>query len=146
MPQPEHERVAVGWYHRAWQDWHDAQVLAKAEPDSPNAVWLVQQAVEKALKSILVLYKIRFQRIHDLEKLRALMPQHYRLKSVPKDLSALSQRGMESRYPGEYDPIDDKDVKLALRLGTKVMELLAKEFDHHALHSLDPATGAPYTA
>jgi hypothetical protein len=45
---------------------------------------------------------------------------------------------MESRYPGEYDPIDEQDVKLALRLGAKVMELLEKEFDPHALHGADP--------
>jgi HEPN domain-containing protein len=74
MPQPEHEKVAVGWYHRARQDWHDARLLALDEPNSPNSVWLVQQGVEKAIKSILVWHQIEFRKIHDLEKLRALLP------------------------------------------------------------------------
>lgn len=111
MPQPEHERIAVEWYRRAQQDWREAQLLARAEPDSPNAVWLIQQATEKALKSILMLHQVKFRRIHDLEKLRELLPASYRLKQVPKDLSLLSQRGIESRYPGEYDPIEASDVK-----------------------------------
>jgi len=145
MPPPEHEKKAVSWYERAFQDWRDAQAVAREEPDSPNSVWLVQQAVEKALKSILVLHKIRFRKMHDLEALRLLLPKSYRLKTVPKDLSVLSQRGMESRYPGEYDPIEEKDVKLALRLGTKVMELLEKEFDPYALHGIEPATSEPYS-
>jgi HEPN domain-containing protein len=144
MPQPEHEKVAVEWYQRAHQDWRDAQLLAREERDSPNAIWLVQQAVEKALKSILLLHKVRFRRIHDLEELRKLIPAGFRLKAVPKDLSLLSQRGMESRYPGEYDPIGEREVRVALRLGSKVMELLAKEFDAYALRGIDPETGEPY--
>lgn len=146
MPRPEQETVAADWYYRALEDWREAQVLALVDSDSPNSVWLVQQAVEKALKSILLLEQVRFRRIHDLDELRNLLPATYRLKTVPKDLSVLSQRGMESRYPGAYDPIDEKDVKRALRLGAKVIELLQKEFDPYALYGIDPATGEPFPA
>jgi HEPN domain-containing protein len=144
MQQPDHELVARDWYHRAHQDWKEAQALALLDPESPNAVWLVQQAVEKAIKSLLILEQVKFRRMHALEPLRELLPVTYRLRTVPKDLSVLSQRGAESRYPGEYDPVDAADVRLALRLGKKCMELLVKEFDPHALFGIDPGTGQPY--
>jgi HEPN domain-containing protein len=145
MPQPEHQRMVREWFLRADDDRQEAQVLAREDPESPNSVWLVQQqAVEKALKSILLLHRIGCRKIHDLEKRRELMPSQYRLKTVPKDLTVRSQRGMESRYPGEYDPIDQKDVKRALRAGTKVMELLNKEFDPRVRYRIDPITGIPF--
>lgn len=83
MPQPEHEVVAVQWYKRALEDWHGAQVLAKDDADSPNSVWLIQQAVEKALKSLLFLNQIPFKKTHDLETLRSLLPAAYLLKLYP---------------------------------------------------------------
>jgi HEPN domain-containing protein len=144
MSQPEHQRIARNWFLRPLKDWEEAQTLAQEDSESPNAVWLTQQAVEKALKSLLLLNQIPFRRIHDLEQLRTLLPRKYRLRRVPKDLSLLSQRGMESRYPGEYDPIHKRDVSLAMLRGAKVIELLHKEFDPLVLHRIDPLTGKPY--
>lgn len=81
---------------------------------------------------------------HDLEALRADLPDRYMLKTEPDDLSPLSQRGMESRYPGDYDPLVEEDVQQALSLADAVIELLKRDFDPQVLAGVDPATGELY--
>jgi HEPN domain-containing protein len=144
MPQPEHELYAVDWYQRAIHDLKGAYNLASDDPSDPNAVWLAQQATEKAIKAILILHQIKFHKIHDLERLRALLPEDYALKTIPADLSILSARSMESRYPGDYDEIEEREVTEALSQAAEVIELLKQEFDPRVLYGIDPSTGEPY--
>jgi len=144
MPRPEHEREAVEWYLFAMRDLKDAHTLADSDRSNPNAVWHAQQAAEKAIKSLLVLGQIPFKWTHDLEALRAALPDDYRLKTIPNDLSPLSQRGMESRCPGDYDLLEEVDVRQALSLAGEVIDLLKEEFDPQVLAGVDPATGEPY--
>ena len=145
MPQPEHELLAVDWYHRAIHDFHSATVLQKDDPTDPNAVWLAQQAAEKAIKCLLVLEQVVFRKIHDLEETRALLPDHYQLKSDPPSLSSLTKNAIETRYPGDFEPLEEAEVHTGIALAARVIELLQKEFDPLVLQGIDPATGEPYS-
>jgi HEPN domain-containing protein len=144
MPQPEHELLAVDWYHRAIHDLGSAMTLAHEDPSDPNAVWIAQQAAEKAIKCLLVLNQITFRKIHDLEALRALLPAQYKLRSNPADLSSLTKDAVETRYPGEFDSLDEAEVRHGLELATQVVDLLKEQFDQQILLGVDPATGQPY--
>lgn len=128
MPPPSAAQEALEWFIFALRDLHDAKLLAQAEVDSPNAVWHAQQAVEKCIKALLVLNQIPFPWTHDLEALRAGLPPGSPLKTEPADLSLLSQRAMESRYPGPYDALRADEVEEAIRLAEEAAAALHQAF------------------
>ena len=91
------------------QRWMD---YAKSDLDAANLLlerggffsrqicFMSQQSGEKALKAILVYLEIHFPKIHDLDRLRELIPEGWRVKERFPELYALSVWSVESRYPG----------------------------------------------
>ncbi len=73
-----------------------------------------QQAVEKALKGLLVHRGLMFPKTHDIEKLIALLetngltiPLHVRNAII------LTDYAVSTRYPGVYEPVDDSTYEEA---------------------------------
>src|SRR4051794_24337155 len=107
MPLPEHAVEAERWRRRAVRDLKEAKLVAASMPDSPNAIWLAQQAAEKAIKSVLILNQIDFPKRgrsgHDLRVLATLLPAS--ALTVDEDsLEYLTSIGIGSRYPELDEP------------------------------------------
>jgi HEPN domain-containing protein len=63
--------------------------------------FLAQQSVEKYLKALLCETSVRFPKIHDLNKLAALLPEHFKYpESFAEPMSRLDRYSVEFRYPG----------------------------------------------
>ena len=81
-----------------------------------------QQAVEKAIKSLLIKYAIDFPFTHDISKLITLL-----LKTeldIPKFVEqavGLTQYATFARYPSADTPVTDDDYKEALGIAEKVV-------------------------
>jgi HEPN domain-containing protein len=81
-----------------------------------------QQAAEKALKAVLLYRKIDFPLTHDIEGLidifdKAGIP-------VPSDFQSagvLTPYAVETRYPGNWDEMTEKEVNEAIKLGSKIV-------------------------
>jgi HEPN domain-containing protein len=127
MAADSHSEALV-WIERAEVDWDNAQSLAEDDADSPNVLWLIQQAVEKGIKAVLIREGINYPWSHDLQQLRELLPEDSALKNDPPSLKFLTQRALETRYPGEYDPITPANLAEGLALGSRFMELLKSSF------------------
>ncbi len=101
---PEAAAEAQRWIRYAREELALAKVIAAAT-DSPYRLvcWHSQQAAEKALKAVLIVSGIGFPRTHNLVALRVLLPTAISEKMNISELAELTQWGMESRYPGDWD-------------------------------------------
>jgi HEPN domain-containing protein len=102
------------WLRFAREDL-DAGAAIFASGGTPrHACWLAQQAAEKAIKAALVFVQVEFPRSHDLEWLRSLLPPEWRCRSIPPDVSALTEWAVESRYPGDWPEAAPADAVQAM--------------------------------
>jgi hypothetical protein len=96
MNAPEAER----WLAYARSDLSAGRTLLRDPEHYPRQVcFLAQQAAEKALKALLVLFDIEFPHTHDLDRLRESVPSGWHVKADFPHLYALSIM-MGAEYPG----------------------------------------------
>ena len=89
-----------------------------------------QQAVEKAFKSICIIHEIIFPKTHDIAYLIELLEKGG--VEVPKNLQnakILTGYAVETRYPGDYEPVDEEDLGKAVEIAKKVLKWVKKEMD-----------------
>ena len=88
-----------------------------------DACFHAQQSVEKALKGLLSQRSIIFPRTHVIEVLLDLLKNASII--IPPDVDeafTLTQYAVETRYPGNTEPIDISEARNALLLAGKVLE------------------------
>ena len=101
MPDPDDvQALASRWLAKAGDDLDTSRlVLAVPKEVGPwVAAFHAQQAIEKAMKAILVLRQTPFPRSHDLEELRGLLPAELDLPD-PDELAPLTAYAADARYP-----------------------------------------------
>lgn len=119
-PPPESPQA---WLQRARSDL----ALARAALDSPNVLvedscYHAQQCAEKALKALLVQRMIAFPRTHVLEMLVDLLKAAG--VDVPSDVDeafTLTQYAVQTRYPGEWEPVTAEEARSALETAAQVL-------------------------
>lgn len=119
-PPPESPQA---WLERARSDL----ALARAALKAPGVLledvcYHAQQCAEKALKAMLIQRQVAFPRTHVLETLVDL------LKAAGVDLPAevdeafaLTQYAVQTRYPGEWEPVTDEEAREALEMAAQVL-------------------------
>ncbi len=111
-----HPGSPADWLRRAQSD------LSLARIPQPEGVLLedlcfhAQQAAEKALKAVLVANSIPIPRTHNLTMLLGLMPGDLELPQAVDDAAILTDYAVSSRYPGDYEPVDEDELREAVRL------------------------------
>ena len=93
-----------------------------------------QQSVEKALKSLCVIYEIIFPKTHDIAYLIELLEKKNLI--VPNDVQnakILTGYAVETRYPGDYEPVDENDYLKAIEIAEKVLRWVKKQVDKEQL-------------
>jgi len=119
-PPPESH---AAWLQRARSDL----ALGRAALDSPDVLredvcFHAQQCAEKALKALLVLRKTPYPRTHALEILIDLLKAAD--VEVPDEVDhsfSLTQYAVETRYPGEWEPVTEDEAKSALVMAAQVL-------------------------
>ncbi|MGE5605910.1 MAG: HEPN domain-containing protein [Bacteroidota bacterium] len=82
-----------------------------------------QQAVEKALKALLIARNVTFPKTHSLNMLIALIKQQN--MEVPPEVEEsviLNDYAVETRYPGEYEPVTAAEYHVAVKLAAGVIQ------------------------
>lgn len=81
-----------------------------------------QQAVEKALKALLLKRNIRFPYVHDLAQLIHILEKHgEELPREVREAAALSDYAVEARYPGVTEPVTDEEYSETVELAEWVV-------------------------
>lgn len=89
-----------------------------------------QQVVEKALKALCAYHNTAFPRTHDIAYLIELLTKGN--VTVPEDIQyskLLTSYAVETRYPGDYEPVDESDYTKALEIAEKVLTWVEKNME-----------------
>ena len=120
------------WLRHAEEDLTTAETLLR-QPHVPprQACWFAHQAAEKALKAVLIFLQTDFQRTHDLNVLRDLLPERWQLKTTLPNLKNLNRWAIEARYPEDGQDPTETDASTAVEHARAVWTSLSTELAQH---------------
>lgn len=115
---------AQKWLQRAKSN----MARAKAGRLSPEILYEdlcfdCQQVVEKALKSVCIINEIVFPKTHDIAYLIELLEKRtVKIPDVVQEAKFLTGYAVETRYPGDYEPVDETDYLNAIEIAEKALK------------------------
>lgn len=123
MTQPSSDEIRR-WVEKAEHDLKNAEHTLTLGDDCPidTVCFHAQQCVEKYLKALLVFYGIVPPRTHNLRVLMQAICAHVTFGVALEEVLSLSRYPVESRYPGDWDPIDREDAEKAIAVARAVRE------------------------
>lgn len=121
MTQPSSDEIRR-WVEKAEHDLKNAEHTLTLGDDCPidTVCFHAQQCVEKYLKAALVRYGIAPPRTHNLRVLMQMISAHVRLDVSTDAVISLSRYPVESRYPGDWDPIEREEAERAVAVARAV--------------------------
>ena len=132
MKPPNRKRLPASpeeWMVHARSD----MALAKRGKDDPDILpqqvcFHAQQAVEKALKAVLLAKNVDFPLTHDIVELLDIFEgADISLPVGFSETAILTPYAVEARYPGFWEDISEKDVEEALQLAEMVLSWVRKQ-------------------
>ena len=122
--------IAAQWLDHAKNDFKMAKIASGQEGLIEQICFHAQQAVEKAMKAVLVFHQIDFPFTHDLEQLLVLLERkQIVLPGTLQEIGLLTPYAVETRYPGDWGDITDEDVQKALDLAEKALSWAENNID-----------------
>lgn len=121
MTQPSSDEIRR-WVEKAEHDLKNAEHTLTLGDDCPidTVCFHAQQCVEKYLKAALVRYGIAPPRTHNLRVLMQMIGAHVQLDVSTDAVISLSRYPVESRYPGDWDPMSRHDAEEAVGVARKL--------------------------
>lgn len=117
------DAIVREWLEHARSDLNAAQVLCASLDVLPEqACFHAQQAVEKALKAVLINRQAQFPRTHQIEPLLTLLSNSdVVLEDWMRELDELTDYAVESRYPGFFEETTAADCEKAILLARRTL-------------------------
>jgi HEPN domain-containing protein len=75
-----------------------------------------QQAVEKAVKGLLIFYNVEPEKTHNLVLLINELSKYFTVPDEINDTVILNDYAVQTRYPGEYTPIEEDEYNESIRI------------------------------
>ncbi len=141
-----HPGGPADWLRRAQSDLSLAQMPRPEGVLREDLCFHAQQAAEKALKAVLVANSIPIPRTHSLTMLLGLMPGDLELPQAVDDAVILTDYAVASRYPGDYEPVDENELREAVRLAEATVTWAQEEVEAQDEGSLEPQHEEPAEA
>ncbi len=119
------------WLAKARSDWTTVEILLASGHAPPETVCFhCQQYVEKLLKAVLTREGIEAPKTHDLRRLIQLVgPSVPGLLSLVDAADGLTVYGVQTRYPGDWQPTGPDEMERAVRLARRFGDLLVPEVE-----------------
>lgn len=129
--------AARAWWIRVRGDLESARTLLLPDHLHPeNAVYLCQQAAEKALKAFLTFHAMEFEKTHDLTRLLAEASRiDPTLESLREAAQELSPYATLYRYPGDLSALPLDEALDAMRDAEEIVAAVGAR-----LEGITPAT------
>jgi len=130
MSDQTREAVAR-WLAKARNDWTTVEILLTSGRAPAEAVCFhCQQYVEKLLKAVLTHDGIEAPKTHDLRRLIQLaMSSVPELSSLVDAADGLTAYGVQTRYPGDWQPAGPDEMDRAVRLARQLGALLTPRIE-----------------
>lgn len=81
-----------------------------------------QQAVEKALKALLIAQGVEFPKTHNLRVLIEMLKERMDVPDEVMSSAALTEYAVSTRYPGEYEEVTEEEWRDAIQLAESVVD------------------------
>ena len=95
-----------------------------------------QQAVEKAIKAVLIFLQIEFPFTHEIEPLLKLVPEGWNVREVPITPKQLNYWAIAGRYPTDLPEPVEENAWEAFRRARGVMESVTRDLTARGLELL----------
>ncbi len=109
------------WLRHAYSDLELARVKRSPKVLFEGLCFHAQQAVEKALKAVLIAKGIPAPKTHNIRTLLDLFPQDTILPKEVEDAASLTDYAVISRYPSNFESVDEEEHKQAVHLAESVI-------------------------
>ena len=123
MSGPWQAEIVQAWLQRARSDLQLGRAALNTVGVLPeDACFHAQQCAEKALKALLLQHQIPYPRTHAIEVLLDLLK--IRGETVPENVDEaliLTEYAVQTRYPGEWEPVTKKEAQKALEQAALVL-------------------------
>ena len=86
-----------------------------------------QQAVEKALKALLIFYSVEPEKTHNLVSLAKTLSKYTDVPEEINEAVILNDYAVQTRYPGAYTPIDEEEYNNAVTVAEKCVQWVEKK-------------------
>ena len=108
--------VTQAWMQHARSDLQLGRVALRARDVLPEgACFHAQQCAEKALKALLLHQEVPFPRTHSIEVLLDLLKAGgVGIPNGVDEAFALSEYAIQTRYPGEWEPVTKAEARRAI--------------------------------
>jgi len=122
MPHEGHfSGSPADWLRYARSDLELARVVRPDEVLFEGLCFHAQQAAEKALKAVLIAKGVPPPKTHNIRTLLDLLPQELVAPQEIEDAASLTDYAVTSRYPGDFESVDEEEYKEAVRLAETVV-------------------------
>ena len=119
----------IEWIKRA----RSAYNYAKAEIDDyvtyEDKCFQAQQAVEKAIKGLIIFYGEKHEHTHDIERLIKALTKHVEIDESIKESIVLSIYAFHTRYPGDYHDITEEEYQKAIEIAGNCLAWVEKKIE-----------------
>jgi HEPN domain-containing protein len=114
------------WVRSAEDDLLTARNMMTLGRKCPCAIvgFHSQQCAEKYIKALLTLHSVEFPKTHDLIELFSLVPTRLRIERDLSEAAFLSRFAVETRYPGNHEPVTVPEARKALRIARGFRRIL----------------------
>lgn len=90
-----------------------------------------QQAVEKALKSLLVFHNVDPERTHNLVSLIKELSKYVDIPNEVNETAILNDYAVQTRYPGDYTPIEEEEYNNAIIIAENCVKWIEKKLKNY---------------
>lgn len=125
MSEEIHKAVRQ-WLEKAESDWRTVNILLASENKPTDVVCFhCQQSVEKLLKALLTQNDIEAPRTHDIRRLVQLSQTYIpELAELTDVADKLTVHGVETRYPGDFQQVDEIEMQDVIELTRQFREII----------------------
>ena len=109
------------WLRYARSDLELARVVRPDEVLFEGLCFHAQQAAEKALKAVLIAKGVPPPKTHNIRTLLDLLSQEVIAPQEIEDAASLTDYAVTSRYPGDFESVDEEEYKETVRLAENVV-------------------------
>ena len=112
----------AAWLRYARGDLALAQVSLPEDSFYELLCFHAQQAVEKAVKAVLIINNISYPKTHNIRTLLDLLPKEIVLPADVDAAAILTDYAVSGRYPDEVDEVNEEEYQEAVRLAEAVVQ------------------------
>ena len=115
------------WLDRAKSSLKVSKIKKDEDIFYEDLCFQAQQAVEKALKGFLIFYKIEPEKTHNLVTLIKELSKYTDVPEEINETAILNDYAIQTRYPGDYTPINEDEYNNAIMITEKCIKWVDKK-------------------